>query len=478
MADDGLGNLVKQIRRYTEFARRIARRWWLIVPLTLVGAGGSIMFALSTTRIYQSRAMVSWKESFQREGIGMQSTSHLPENFLYHRISQLTASDTLMLKLAEAHDLFPAMRGKVAPEVILEEMRDSIKFGIVGNDSFWIAFEYKDPVLAQKTTASLVEEFIQQNVRDKHRAAQGTQAFMEKEAAKVEKQLDDIASRLAKFRSEHPELQINPLTGLPQIVQPGGDQSAIRRRVRYLFSRDPKLQEALRRKGQLEAQLVEQNPRSDRRLARAREEYRNALRSLNSMRRRYSDQHPDVQRALRYVQQAKQQVSAATKSGSSRADEIRRQLRREEGRIKRLSRASRPRVVRDDASRDQPTVPNSSVARDAALQQKWYELNEERTVIAAKYQHINSQLQRSKLGAAIEQKQAKEEFTVVDKASLPGKPIRPSRKKIVLAGTALGIMLGLGLATLLVIFDPRIYNEDDLKKACNLPVLAQIPREP
>ena len=37
--------------------------------------------------------------------------------------------------------------------------------------------------------------------------------------------------------------------------------------------------------------------------------------------------------------------------------------------------------------------------------------------------------------------------------------------------------LVVGLATLLVIFDPKIYNEDDLRKATNLPVLAQIPRD-
>ena len=69
---------------------------------------------------------MSWKQPFQREGMGMQANSHLPENFLYHQISQLTASDTLMLKLANSHDLFPAMRGQVAPEVILEFMRDAI----------------------------------------------------------------------------------------------------------------------------------------------------------------------------------------------------------------------------------------------------------------------------------------------------------------------------------------------------------------
>jgi len=474
MAEEGLGNLVNQIRRYTEFARRVLRRWWLILPFFLMGAGGSVFYALSTTRIYQSRAMVSWKQAFQRESLGMESTSQLPENFLFHKVSRMTASDTLLLKIAKLHGLYPKMLGVVAPEVILDIMRSAITFNIVGNDSFWISFEYKDKHLAQKTTASLVQEFIQQHVLDKHRASKGTQSFMNQEASKVKKQLDDIESRLARFRSEHPELQVDPLTGLPQVNY---SSSRSRQRHRYLLHKNPKLQEALRRKGKLEAQLLAQNPRSDRRMARARDDLNNARRNLTVLKQRYSSQHPDVQRAERYVQQLQQQVKAASSRHTTQASEIRRLLQNEEAMIDKFSRSERPDGVEKKPKKYKARDP-SALTNTARLEKQWYSLTGDRTVIRAKYQQIQNQLQRSKLGAGMERQQAEKEFSVVDPASLPGKPIRPSRKKIVLAGTALGLMLGLGLATLMVLFDPRIYNEDDLQKACNLPVLAQIPKEP
>ncbi len=480
MAEDGLTTLVNQVRKYVEFARRIMRRWWIIVIFFVLGAGGSVGFALKATRIYQSRALVEVKQIVDRQSLGWDGGGH-QENWLKHQVGQLTASNTLLLKIANDLDLYPKERGVTAPEVILEYLRDAIKFNTVGTTSFWISFDYKDPLKAQETCGRLVQEFIQQNVQDKLRAAKATQNFMESEAAKVKKQLSNISAKLSQFKSEHPELQIDPMTGRPQIVPVNTPRArGTKARILYLSARSPELKRALAEKGRLQARLIQLNPRTNTALNAAQAELLRSRRYLATLKQKYTTKHPDVIAAMRRMQQVQGRVLTASQSkqaNSSRAGTIKQKIADLDAKIARLSRVRRVVKPKPGPVAVRTPKPKPKAMSNAAMVEKqWYELTGEETVIRAKNEQIQQQLQRSRLEAGMKRQQAEKEFTIVDKASKPGKPIRPSRKKIVIAGTALGLMMGMGLAALLVLFDPRIYNEDDLRKACNLEVLAQIPK--
>lgn len=481
MAEDGLTTLVNQVKKYSEFARRILRRWWIVMIFFVLGAGGSVAFALTSTRIYQSRAFVEWKRVVDSRFYGDPTEGHVV-NRLKHQLGRFMASNTLLLKIASDLDLYPKERRVAAPEVILEYLRNAIKYNVVGTNSFWISFDYKDKKLAQKACARLVHEFIQQNVRDKLRVATDTQALMEKEATKVQKQRSDIAARLSQFKSEHPELQFDPASGRVRIVPLKTPRGPTAARIKYLAAQSPELQAALAKKGKLQAQLVQLNPAGSAQQGQARTELATARRYLLTLRQKYTDKHPDVQAAQRRVHQAQQRLFAVSKiqrTSSSRGLEIKRQIAELDAKIVRLSRPRRVPVVRPVRPRPAPKTKKPSrqlLSAAARLEKRWYELTSEETVARSKLEQIQVQLQRSRLTAKVKRRQAEKEFTIVDRASRPGKPIRPSRKKIVMAGTALGLMVGLGLAALLVLFDPRIYNEDDLRKACNLEVLAQIPK--
>jgi len=480
MPEDGLAALVSQVRKYVEFARRVMRRWILILIISVVGIGSAVMVALTSTRIYQSRAMVAYKPSIDRASLGWEGGGGLPENYLREMVGQTLASNTLLLKIAKQLDLYPKERDVVAPEVILEYLRDSILFNTVGNDSFYISFDYKDKALAQKTCAALVDAFIQGNIQQKLRAATATQAFMEGEAAKVKAMLKKIEAELAGFVAKHPEFQIDPATGMPRgtaaLDRQGGPGAQARRLLGVRST--PQLREALAAKGRLQAELLSSNPQGAQRLARANEDLAAARRTLAALKRKYTEKHPDVKRATTYMRQMQMQVVAAKKAQDvqkGKAGSIRKRLAEADARISRLSR---PKTKKGAPKKKvKPAKPLDPLAQAAALEQRWYDLDGERTVARARNEQIQIQLQRSKLSTGIERKQAEKEYTIIDKASYPGKPIRPSRKKIVLAGSALALMIGFGLATLLVIFDQRIYNEDDLRKATNLPVLVNIPKD-
>jgi len=479
MAQDGLDELASQIRRYLEFARRIVRRWWLICILTFLGAGGSVVAALAMTRYYESRTLISHKESVDKTRVFSNEENRREANWLRMRLEETLSSHTLRMKVIRELDLFPKMRDAVAPEVLLEEFRRKVKYDMVGSDSFWIAFEYKDPRKAQQGAARLADEFIRKYIHDKLYAAQATLTFMNREVKKARNDMETIESQMAQFVSDHPEYKIDPTTGMSTGMASVTVPSGGRRNYASGVS-DPELRRLLSQKGQLEARLaVTRNPKSDPKVVQARQQFERARARLLTLRRQYTDRHPDVQRARNYARQMQMQLnivmSSSKGTNTNQSAQIRAEIAALDDRIASRTRRLRRRVRRSAVPA--APAPKRSLTRKAQLEKRFYQLTRDREVTKAKLEQLNQQLLRSRMSADIERKQAETEFAVVDKANLPRKPSRPSRTKLAMAGTAAGLMLGFALSVLLVIFDPRVYSEDDLRKSCDLPVLAQIPKE-
>jgi len=64
---------------------------------------------------------------------------------------------------------------------------------------------------------------------------------------------------------------------------------------------------------------------------------------------------------------------------------------------------------------------------------------------------------------------------ILDKAPLPGAPIAPKKKLIVMVGLILGLILGIALAFLRAFLDDRIQSEEDVTHAIDVPMIGMIP---
>jgi len=442
----------------------------------LVGLGASLTLAFTLSRIYQSRALISWKEAVNRSGIfGPQELGGRPEiNWLEARLAILFSSHTLLVRMIHDYDLYPGEREALSQEQLLDRMRRAITYEMLGGSSFSIAFDYKDPAKAQQVTARLVDEFVRQNVGEKLDAALATREFMEGEARKVKQQLDIIDTSIARFVSEHPEFETDPTTGLlrGRIGRAAGPAAP------PIRADTPELRRALREKGRLQGQLhLLASPRADTQLTQARQELLVAERAYAAKRRKYTELHPDVQRARDYLAQTRAAVAtllAAQRSGAGAGERVRAQLAEVDRTIESLVRQQRARA---ETAAPRARRPEAGLSQSARLEKRWFELTRDRAVEKAKYDQVHERLTGARVSADLEKQRALSQFQVVDPPSLPRRPIRPSRTKLVASGTAAGALLGFALATLLVLLDPRIYSEEDLRRVSDLPVLAQIPRE-
>ena len=87
-------------------------------------------------------------------------------------------------------------------------------------------------------------------------------------------------------------------------------------------------------------------------------------------------------------------------------------------------------------------------------------------------------LQTRREEAAVAQSLKEEGITtvkVLDPATPPQKPIKPNRLLNSILGCMVGLMMGVGTASLFEYFDHSFKNVDDVERFLGLPVLASVP---
>jgi uncharacterized protein involved in exopolysaccharide biosynthesis len=81
----------------------------------------------------------------------------------------------------------------------------------------------------------------------------------------------------------------------------------------------------------------------------------------------------------------------------------------------------------------------------------------------------------AEIGRQIETTSKGERFRVVESAEIPTAPISPNRPLWFVAGTLLGMMLGLALLVVREMSDQTFHSVNDLQNVLGLPVLAAVP---
>src|SRR5262249_11474119 len=84
----------------------------------------------------------------------------------------------------------------------------------------------------------------------------------------------------------------------------------------------------------------------------------------------------------------------------------------------------------------------------------------------------------SEMATNLEVQQQGQQFRIVDQPSLPGKPSNTDHIKVSLGGAAAGLALGLALAFLLETTDHCLYDEHDVSRRFDIPLVVSVPHLP
>jgi polysaccharide chain length determinant protein (PEP-CTERM system associated) len=450
------------------------RRKGLIVSVFIVVSSLAGYLATVLPNVYQSSALI--RVTPQRVPTSfVASTVTIDLNERMQSITQEIMSRTQLEKIVQEFNLYLKV---VALEDRINALRKSVKIESRRNNIFQLSFESEDPEKAKHVTSRLGSLFIEQNLNAREQQAQGTKSFINAEAERLRKELEEQEGVVTKYKAAHgyelPDQLDTNLRSLEQLR-------------RALEGNDQRLSALQERKAVLQKQNVEADiPKADA-LTGPLPIPLNTLpqgvqlemkkKELDSLLQRYSTKHPDVIRARKEIQALENDGSDTISSQpnaikTSNTNPVKRVLQAQitdvDSEIKALHAQSEG--VRSQISLLQARVDNTPLrALELSKISRGYDIT------LKKYQDLLAKSLESELSENMEKKQKGEQFQILDAANFPVKSARPNRLLIILMGLVAGLAGGIGLAIFLDTLDSSFRRSEEINAYVNVPLLATLP---
>jgi uncharacterized protein involved in exopolysaccharide biosynthesis len=444
-------------------------------------------------------------------------------------MTQEVLSRQRLLGLIDQFGLYAKERQRLAPEEVITLMRKYIEIepletvpgaapasGGKSFNAFKISFSAEKAILAQEVTSQLTSLFIQENLKVREDQANTTTNFLDENVNAAKKRLAEQEERLRDFKMQNlgtlPEQQSSNLAILSsaqaQLQNTTASLDQARQQRAYLES----LLEAYRRLVSRGVSLpllsgrAETTPAVDDPIQVLQRDLSRLQIARTQLLSVYHETYPDVisvereisakQALLESLKSAKRTAatlpgdSSAAPAASQRSQDtpteaqngnsspesaedtsiaqVKSQLEANRLEIENLSKDEKQRnaTISEYQSRLNLTPVReqqlSGILRDYELSQK-------------EYQDLLGKEQQSQLAMSLEKRQGGQQFHLAESPSLPTLPSSPKRLKISLGGAGGGILLGLVLAVLAEIKNPKLYDEIEVSRRFTMPLVVGLP---
>jgi polysaccharide chain length determinant protein (PEP-CTERM system associated) len=462
------------------------RRKWIALIVFSAAFAGVASLALSLPDIYRATAtaMVERQqvsESFVRPTM----TSELETRI--QTIHKQVMSRARLSEVISRLNLYPELKGLVPMDAIVERMRRDVDFSLTGVDqssgraatiAFTLSYTARDPITAAEVANVLTQYHVDENTKSRERQAVRTTEFLRAQLTDVKRSLDSQQQRVGQYKQQHNgELaeQLEPnLAALDRFnnqLRLNGEYQirAMERRERLEHDRA-----AAATAAKAPPQPATATPASE--LARLKDQ-------LTELRRKYSDQYPDVvhlrQEISSFEQAMKQSgdaqpapatdpppvaeapASQATEQAIKEVESQLQTLKAEEGMLRQVISSYEARV--ENAPKRQEEF--QQLTRDSEASKEQYET-------------LLKRYEEAQLTENLEQGQNVEQFRVLDPAIPSARPAAPNRAWLLGMGLFGSLALALGVVVGAEKLDTTFHSVDDLRSFAMIPAVAVIRRIP
>ncbi|MDH5741274.1 MAG: Wzz/FepE/Etk N-terminal domain-containing protein, partial [Nitrospira sp.] len=494
----------EESKSFAEYVVAFRRRRKLIIFTSLGLLSISLTLAFLWPPTYKSTATILIEEQeIPSDLVRSTITSYADQRI--ETIKQQVMSRTTLWKVVDQFDLYRDQRKNSPAEEIVKQFIKDIEVEVISADvvdkrtqhatkatiAFTVAYQNKSPELAQKVANELTSLFLGENLKSRERQAQEATSFLQQEAENLERHINDIDEKVAKFkrRANGALPELTPL-----------NQQLMNQAERELMDIDQQIRSLDERKTYLEGELATIKPNtpilsvtgerildSTERLRALRAEYAAAAANLSAdhpdilkMKQeidaleKETGQLPDAEEAAKRLIDARVALSAdLERLGSAHPDifQAQRKVAALEQEVLRLN--TRPNKITNQRPENPAYINlqaqlNSALSsldalrktrlevkrrlgeyatrleRSPGMEPEYLVLIRDRDTTAQKYQEIRSRLLEAKVAEGLEVQRKGERFSLIDPPSLPEKPFKPNRMAIVLLGFILAVGGGLG----------------------------------
>ena len=477
------------------------RKWFLIIPALLIGAG---TFAWSYTlpdRYSSSTTILIVPQRVPEAYVRSTVTATVTERL--QAISQQILSRTRLERIVEEFNLYADERKTMIMEDVIELMRTrDIKVANAqtrrqDTGYFTVGFEASQARTAMVVAERLASMFVQENLQDREVLADSTNQFLQAQLEDARRRLLEHEAKLEAFRQRNAGQLPTQVQSNLQMMQM--TQTQIQANVDAANRERDRLTT-------LDAAIATTVASSDQPLSGApaapvstdtapdtlpqgsiAQQLTAAKASLRNLERRLKPTHPDFVRLQRIIADLEvkaaeeaQQIAAKTGADPTRAGTGEpapgmsklTALRLE---AEQLRSSLEKRKAEDERMKRLLVSYSGRLEMAPRLESELTELMRDYDTIQEQYRTLLKKSEESKIAVNLERRQIGEQFKIIDGARLPQRPFAPDRLRLNLMGFAGGVGVGLLLIGLLEYRDTSLKTDDDIVASLALPVLAVIP---
>jgi polysaccharide chain length determinant protein (PEP-CTERM system associated) len=458
------------------------RKWWFIVPvLGSIGAGALLLKVLP--KEFKSTALIG----VMAPSVSPTIVSQLGlDNMERQRaLQQQLVNSSILARVAREEGLGS---GRTDDRVV-SQLRSRIAVTVpdpITNtgeirrlDTFQVSYSDATPDRAQQIANRLVTVFVDENSKVRASHAEDTSMFLQAQLETSQQRLDDLEANLRRAKEAHmgqlPEQQqanLATLQGLRQQLESTatslrGEQdrlSVIERQLQGVAS------------GSTDVLFV---PRTDASIQTPESRVMTLQRQLAEARTMYRDKHPEVQRLQDELKSAQAEVAADQQKPTEdrvaqlRLDPAYRQLSNDRQtsqlRVRDLQR------TQDDLTR-QIRAYQARVESAPMVEQQLMSVQRDYDLEKQHYNDLTSKYNAATIAENVERNGRGEQFTVLERASRPGEPVKPIPWRVMLISIVAGFCLGGAASFGREYLDRSVHDMRDLKDEFELPVLGEVAR--
>lgn len=450
------------------------RKWIGILAFSAVCAG-AITAAVSLPNLYRATATVlverqEVSEAFVRPSVTAELETRI------QTIHQQVMSRARLTDVITRLGLYPDLRSIVPIDALVERMRREIQLtlqgveqtsGRSGTIAFTLSYSGRDPRTVAQVTNTLAAFYVEENTKSRERQATQTAEFLKAQLADIKRELDQQEQRTSEFKLRHAgelqQVEVN-LTALDRL------------NTQLRLNSESQIR-AMERRERLEQQLADAEsatpvtPQADTPAA----QLLKRKQELAELRRRFSDQYPDVIRVKAEIAAFEQEVAPIGTDGRTTAAApanpamrlAKQSLGGVDGELKSLKEeeASLRKVIAGYEAR---------VENAPKRQQELQQLSRDYDAVNGRYQTLSKRSEEAQLAENLEQGQHTEQFRILDPAIPSAQPAAPNRPWLLAMGFVASLALGFGAIVAAEKLDTTFHTVDDLQAFANVPMLARI----
>jgi polysaccharide chain length determinant protein (PEP-CTERM system associated) len=490
----GLAMIIEVVRRRFHLA---------LLPFLFVVVGGTSL-AVFLPSLWTAKATIlvdrqKIPESFVKSTI----TTDVEAQLL--GLSQEIMSSGQLMKIIEAHNLYPDIRRTRSADEVVERMRRNIRIEVQNDDrdrrnprtvGFSVLYTTTTPQAAMTIANELAALYVNEDVRYREKHAVSASEFLDTQLKDVRERLQNQERRVAEFKErnmgelpEQREANLRTLDRLQQQLQSAQETLRRANERRQLLTQT--LAEVDQSNSTVSGPAGTPNP-SPAEAAAARLSV--LKQELAQMQSRYNDKYPDVIALKDQIHALEAKLAADPPSAAARetpakataaAKKDGKELRAApqnsyvQNLLQQLDQATiEAKTSTDEVKglRDQIALYQRRIENTPRREQEAAQITRDYESTRELFRSLLGKRGEAEMAADLEQRQQGEHFRIIDAAGLPDRPAGPNRFRLVLVA----LVLALGISGIAVVIaehtDTSYRSAEEVRLLEMVPVLSTIPK--